>query len=258
MSPPKPLLLYHTGRAPEAIAAEHGGFSDWFGRLLAGHELEVTEHDGVEPSAPPDPRDFAGIVLTGSPASVTAPEHWMEGAVETIREAHRFGTPLLGVCFGHQLIGAAYGATVVGNPLGWEVASHDIEVDEAGRTDPLFEGLFDADNGGKLSVNFSHRDAVAADTVSPLNGLRILAGNAKCATQVLAASDHIRGVQFHPEFTGSVVSAYVRHRYDEIAADADGRTAPADHPKQLLESARDCPDGERVFHNFVRNFVRKS
>ncbi len=251
------ILLYLTGHAPEPIARRHGVFAQWFRRLFANGprsgDFTVVDFDGTEPSTPPDPRDFAGIVMTGSPASLTEPEHWMEGAVETIREAHGSGTPLLGVCFGHQLIGAAFGAAVVENPRGWEVATHEVSVHENGHRDPLLTGV-----GDRLRVNLSHRDIVDADTISPLNGLRILAGNSKTDAQVIAGGDHIRGVQFHPEFDGDIVSAYVQHRYDQIADDANARDASDDHPDALLARAADCPDSERVFHNFVEHFVFKS
>lgn len=252
----KPLLLYHTGRAPDAIASVHGGYSRWFGRLLADHPVAVTEHDGVEPAPLPDPRGFAGIVMTGSPASLTAPEHWMEGAVETIRECHRFGTPLLGVCFGHQLIGAAYGAAVVEHPDGWRVGTARVTARPDAIDDPLLEGVLDDDGG--FWANFSHRDVVDSESVSPLNGLRMLAGNDRCATQVLAARDHIRGVQFHPEFDAAITSAHVRYSFAELAAEATARGADDEQPDRSLERVSDTPASARIVHNFVRNFVARA
>jgi GMP synthase (glutamine-hydrolysing) len=247
------VLIYVTGEPPAPIAAEHGRFPAWF-RALADQEHVVTEvFDGTGPGLPPDPRSFAGVVVTGSPASVTAPEPWMEMAVEFIRSAATTGTPVLGVCFGHQLIGAAYGGSVVRNPAGWEVSTWDVELTAAGRRDPLFDGLPE-----RFSVNFSHADVVDHDTLSPANGVRILASNPRARAQAIGAGDSIRGVQFHPEFSAVISQAYVRTRYSELAEDAARRGADDDHPERRLAAARDSAAGRQVFANFIRHFVRKS
>jgi GMP synthase (glutamine-hydrolysing) len=246
-------LIYVTGEPPAAVAAEHGRFPSWFQRLWDGDPIEVEIFEGTGPNPPPDPRAFAGAVITGSPASVTAPEPWMELAVEFIRAAATFGTPVLGVCFGHQLIGAAYGGSVVRNPAGWEVSTWDVELTPAGRSDPLFDGLPD-----QFAVNFSHADVVDHDTLSPANGIRILARNARAQAQAIGAGDAIRGVQFHPEFSGVISQAYVRTRYSELAEDAARRGAAGDHPARRMAAARDCSAGRRVFENFTRHFVRRS
>ena len=124
--------------------------------------------------------------------------------------------------------------------------------------DGALSGPDDESGVGRLDANFSHRDAIAADTVSPLNGLRILAQSALCETQVIAAGDHIRGVQFHPEFDGAITAAYVQHSYDALASDAARPGSCSPSPERLLKDARDCPAAERVFHNFLRHFVAKS
>ncbi|HWM86296.1 MAG TPA: gamma-glutamyl-gamma-aminobutyrate hydrolase family protein [Kofleriaceae bacterium] len=246
---PRPVCIYVCGAPPAPVAAEHGRFSDWFGRLLAAHPVEVTAVDATA-GEPPDPSGFAAIIISGSPSSVTEPEPWMEGATELVREAARAGTPLLGVCFGHQLVAAALGGGVRVNPLGWEIGSRTLELTEAGRGDPLFDGMSES-----IRVNFSHRDVVDPDALSAVPGARVLARNGKSAAQAFAVGDSIRCVQFHPEFTGAATRAYLRVRHDLIAADAAARGAPDEHPAALLETTADTPDGERVLHNFIRHWV---
>jgi GMP synthase (glutamine-hydrolysing) len=239
------------GAPPEAVAAEHGRFGAWFRRLLAEHPVEASEVDAVAGGPLPHPSGFAGLVLTGSPASVTEPEPWKQAAAELVREAARVGTPVLGVCFGHQLAAAAFGGAVVVNPLGWEVGTRAVELTQEGRRDPLFAGL-----GPRLRVNFSHRDVVDADTLP--GDFRVLATNGKSAAQAFAAGDAIRCVQFHPEFSGPTMASYLRVRAPRLAADADARGVPDDHPRALERDVADTPDGERVFHNFVRRWVLKA
>lgn len=245
----RPICILSCGAPPPPVAAEHGVFADWFRRLLASHPVDATVVDAAA-GALPSPESFAGIIMTGSPSSVTEPEPWMEESAEMVREAARAGTPVLGVCFGHQVIAAALGGAVRVNPLGWEIGTGEVELTDDGAADPLFDGL-----GPRLRVNFSHRDEVDPDTFDPAPGFRVLARNARSAVQAMSAGDAIRGVQFHPEFSGAATRAYLRERYALVAADAASRDPPGQHPSTLLARTDDTPDGERVFHNFIRHWV---
>jgi GMP synthase (glutamine-hydrolysing) len=249
--PPAPICVYLVGEPPPEVAADHGdSFFSWFERLVEPHPARAVARDGLG-GAPPDPREFAAVVITGSPASLTAPEPWMEASVELVREAHRIGTPVLGVCFGHQVIGAAFGGEVRRNPQGWEMGTFAVELAGGGARDPLLAGLPE-----RFEVNLSHQDVVAPGTLPP--PVRVLAGNRRAPVQVIAAGDATRGVQFHPEFDGAIVRSYLHCRYPELEADAEARAAPHDHPERLLERARDCPHGEQVFANFVREFALRA
>ncbi len=242
MAPKRSVLLYLLGAPPDEVARAHGRFEDWFATLWRDDPVEVTVFDGARPARPPSPEQFAGAVITGSSASLTEPEHWMEIAVEFLRHAAGSGTPVLGVCFGHQLIGAAYGGSVVKNPKGWEISTHAVHLNGAGRADPLFEGIEDT-----FHVNLSHADIIDAETIAPANGLRILAGNDATDAQALAAGDAIRGVQFHPEFTADIVRGYIEARRDVLP-----------EPDTLAARARDTPDAIRIFENFTRHWILKS
>jgi GMP synthase (glutamine-hydrolysing) len=246
----RPLLIYLAGAPPEPVASVHGDFARWFRALADNLPVELEVRDGPAGQRPPPARELAGIVITGSPASLTAPEPWMEEAIALVRSGAEAGTPVLGVCFGHQVIGAAFGAEVVRNPAGWEMGTHDVELTPAGRADPLFRGL-----PACFAVNFSHQDAVAPQSVSQGNGLEILARNPRAEVQALAAGDAVRGVQFHPEFSGDITRAYVQVRGEALRADAEARGAPDEVPERLLERIRDTPNGRLVFEQFVKNFV---
>lgn len=247
------VCVYIVGDPPPEVEAEHGDFAAWFRRLLAPRDVDVVVHDGRTGLMPADLEELDGFVITGSPASMTEPEPWMEAGVELVRWAHGAGRPLLGVCFGHQMIGAAFGAPVVNNPEGWEIGTYEVDLGPAGQRDPLFAGLPE-----RIAVNLSHRDIIDAGSVSPLNGLQVLAGNPKAAIQAVAAGDHLRGIQWHPEFSGAITRHYIQVRRDSIAADAEARGAPGEHPDRLAEQTVDTPAGERVFHNFIDNFVKRS
>lgn len=237
------VMLFQLGEAPEPVRQRHGTYVEWFERAWDG---PLTVVDGRSAAYRPHhlrPRDFAAIIVSGSPSSLAEPEPWMDDALALVRRAHEDGTPLLGVCFGHQLIGRAFGGTVVENPRGWEVGTCAVHLHEAARQDPLFSGLETT-----LSVNLTHRDMVAlpADHAGPL---RVLAHNEATPIQALAAGEHIRGVQFHPEITGAVAQAYIEAR----------RTFLADrNPDALIARTTDCPDGVAVMRNFRRHFVDRA
>jgi len=123
-----------------------------------------------------------GIILSGGPASVYAPE-----AYEIDPEILALGIPVLGICYGHQ---------VIAHRLGGKVARNDVA--EYGRahlsvfaSSLLLRGLPD-----EQTVWMSHRDAVVA---AP-DGFRIVAATPD--SPVAAMEDRSRdiyGVQFHPE-----------------------------------------------------------
>ncbi|HTM20612.1 MAG TPA: gamma-glutamyl-gamma-aminobutyrate hydrolase family protein [Kofleriaceae bacterium] len=239
------VLLQVVGAPPGEVAAEHGDFAAFFRRAAGDAAVELVIGDGLGTPLP-DLRAYDGVIMTGSPASLTEPEPWMEEAVELVRQAHESGTPLLGVCFGHQVIGAAFGGAVVENPSGWEISTWEVELSPAGRADPLF-----ADLPGRFAVNCSHRDAVAPETLAPGNGITVLAGNRATPVQALAAGPAIRGVQFHPEFDGAIVRAYVRSRADRL-------TTAGHDPAALERRGADTPHGRAVLTNFLKYFVMRA
>lgn len=244
------ICLYVTGSPSGPVLERYGDYFDWFSRLTAEHDVDLEAFDGTTGRLPDLAGDHDGVVITGSPASLTTPEPWMEATIELIRSAYRQRRPLLGVCFGHQLIGAAFGGSVIRNPAGWQLASRPVTVHERGRDDPLFAGLPD-----RITVNLSHQDVVAEDTLAPANGVEILASNAKARVAALAAGPTIRGVQFHPEFSGQVTRAYIEARHEILAEESRLNDEPDDHPDALLEQVAECPQGQQVFHNFIDHFV---
>jgi GMP synthase (glutamine-hydrolysing) len=245
------ICLHVTGEPGERVRARHGTFVDWFMRLFADHEVRVEPFDATTGQLPDNHRSYDAVVITGSPASLTEPATWMEAAVEWIRDAHGTGQPVLGVCFGHQLIAAAFGASVIRNPAGWQLGTLAVEVWGSGQTDPLFHGL-----PGRFEVNFVHQDTADADTLSPQNGVRVLASSPKARVAAIAAGPNIRGVQFHPEVTGAINRANLEARRDDLSREHARSGAAGDDPEQILAGLRDAPQGEQVFHNFIERFAK--
>jgi GMP synthase (glutamine-hydrolysing) len=238
------LLLYKTGETDRKLVCDIGDYEAWFARVL-GERVVLELHRAFDA---PHHRvgGYDGLIVSGSPRSLVEPEPWMDEAAAFLRRAADAGVPVLGVCFGHQLLGYAWGGRVRVNPNGWEVGTVLVELTEAGRHDPLFDGV-----PHTLHVNQSHRDEVAV--LGP--EVSCLAASAHTETQSLAVGAHVRGVQFHPEMNGAVVRRIMEHRRQLLADDLAQRQRPHSID-ELIGRSGDTPDAERVLANFARHFVR--
>jgi GMP synthase (glutamine-hydrolysing) len=142
----------------------------------------------------PDRVDFDLIVVTGSSARIGDPEPWFSPLADYLRRAVRFGTPVLGVCFGHQFLADLFGGTVESLPER-QVSVSTIEQTEAARSHPLFRTLPE-----RFDSFVYHHDHVAE--LPP--DATCLARN-ETGIQAFALEDRfVLGIQFHPEFTASM------------------------------------------------------
>lgn len=226
------ILVIRTGSAPADVRALHGDFAGWFAERLAPAAVVAT--DAVLAGALPDLGDVHGVVVTGSLASVTAPEPWMDALGGwLVAAAER--VPVLGVCFGHQLLARALGGRVERNPRGPEAGTREVTLTPAGRADPLFAGL-----PARLAVQESHSDHVPS--LPP--GAVLLATNAHAPVQAFAHGPRIRAVQFHPEFDAARTRALCESERTLLDA-----ARPGLHTKALA-SIRETPEAARILANW--------
>lgn len=239
------LLIVKTGAALDDIVRAHGDFEGWFMDGLGDRSrFAVARAYGDAPAqvpALPAFGGFDGVIVTGSPLSVTEPTPWMEALAARMGEHAAAGGALLGVCFGHQLLCHGRGARVVRNPNGREIGTIRVTLTAEGRADPLFEGL-----PSTLTVNATHVDHAGRLP----DGATLLADNAHTPVQAVRLGPRARSVQFHPEITAPGMRALIRSRalpMREEGLDPDACEA----------TVEGSPHGARVLHHFEQRLCGK-
>ncbi|MEK6350481.1 MAG: glutamine amidotransferase [Burkholderia sp.] len=227
----KPLLIVIAGETFASIRAAHDDFADWIEaglRSVPEAGLPVERFDARGAEALPDPRRFAGIVVTGSHAMVTAREPWSErlgrwlaGCAEAAD-----GPALLGICYGHQLLGQALGGEVGDRRDGrFEIGTVAIAAAPVAAADPLFGGL-----SARFDAQVMHFQSVHRLPA----GAQVLAASEADACQAFRYGARTWGVQFHPEFPQAAIEAYLtilraqpgEHGAQAVPPDVDVRATP--------------------------------
>lgn len=229
----KHIALIKTGSTLDEIKPRHGDFENWFAAGMGVTDflqIDVFRHQAL-----PAPEILAGVVITGSPAMVSAREDWSERTAEWLRKAVHRGLPALGVCYGHQLLAHALGGRVGPNPAGRQIGTVEARRVDSNTDDPLIGHL-----PRSFPAQTSHLEAV----------LELPPGAVRLATSplddnfALRFADRAWGLQFHPEFSAAVVSDYIRYRA------ADLRKEGLD-PEGLLAAATETGAAGAVLKKFT-------
>lgn len=155
---------------------------------------------------PPNIADFDGVMITGSPASVSDEAPWMQKLEKLVLEMIDTRQPLFGACFGHQIIAKALGAAVVQNPNGW---GHGLlEVNRKGRL--AWSGSKDT-----LALYGSHIEQVAT---LPHGGRLLFEGNG-LPVAGFAIGDHVFTIQHHPEMDHQFMTDLVEEYADYLGTE---------------------------------------
>lgn len=188
MKQPHILVFQH-------IAIEHPGvFREFFAETgLPWQAVELDEGEAI-----PDLAGYDALWVMGGPMDVwqEAEHPWLGPEKAAIREAVvERRMPFFGFCLGHQLLAEVMGGEV-GRSVTPEVGIMDMELAEAGRVHPVFDGL--PARGPCLQWHGAEVTRVPA-------GAQVLASSPACRVQALAFGDAVVSVQYHVEITPHTV-----------------------------------------------------
>lgn len=195
----------------------------------------------------PDLDGYDTLWVMGGPMDVweTDAHPWLVDEKEAIRRwVLDLRKPFLGICLGHQLLADALGGRCA--PLTPpEIGVLDVDLTEAGRTDPIFSGM-----PSRQKCLQWH----GVEVTVPPDGAAILASSPACRVQAMRVGDKAWSMQYHVEVEDdtvdnwSVIPAYRASLEGSLGKGAlDGlRQDSAAEMAGFVENAR------RLYGNFRR------
>lgn len=234
MSQPKPrVAILKTGSTYPTIEEQFGDFDQWFLRGLSP-DLDVTVFNTAAGELPDNPADWDGVVVTGSPAMVSDREPWSESAAQWLARTVKKEIPLLGVCYGHQLLAHALGGEVGYHPKGRESGTRRVELLASAKDDLLF---------GHMPNTFNAQLTHMQSVLSLPPGAVLLGHNEFEPHQAFRVGNRAWGVQFHPEFSSTVMRAY-------LGVQAPALEREGFDSKAMIDSVTDAPEAAGLLERF--------
>ena len=201
----RPIAILIAGDPIPSVKESRGSYADMIRSAGGGAGLPFADFDIRARGVLPDPRAFAGIVVTGSASSVPDREDWVMEGEAYLRRVVEARIPVFGICFGHQMLGQALGGKVERNPRGREIGTVEFRI-VAG--DPIFAAA-----SAPFLANATHLDSVTK--LPP--GATVLATTEREPHAAVRFAEAAWGVQFHPEMDGAVIREYVKSRRATLA-----------------------------------------
>ena len=225
------------------IDIEHPGiFREFF--AADGISWDAVELDAGERIPPFDGYDALWVM--GGPMDVWEEEQhpWLVAEQQAIREAVGRGLPYMGVCLGHQLLGAALGGKVA-KAAQAEVGVLDVELTEAGRHDPLFDGI---------EPRFKALQWHGAEVAELPPSAAVLASSPLCRVQAMRIGRHAYGMQYHTELTPTTVGEW--SHVPAYACALDQTLGPGALPRIDAAARRYMADFNRDSRRLYDNFMK--
>ena len=236
MTKSKRILILKTGHTIKSLLDAGEDFEDWFiGFSGLDNNLFTTRSLYLGESLL-DLSQIRAIIVTGSPAYITDEALWNLTGADYIKDAHRLGIPILGVCYGHQLLAWAFGGKIDFNANGRSIGTIQINLTESAKTDYLFNVLPE-----RLAVHVSHQQSVVE---LPAEAVKLATGDSDIV-QAFRLGEKTWGVQFHPEFSKEVILKYIDER--RIIIEEEGLD-----PDYLSSKVSDTPHGAYLFRKFCQ------
>ena len=243
----KPFLIMQLRPEDDTSDSEYAAILKY-----GGLDLKETRRLRIEKNGIPDDLvldQYSGVIVGGSPFDISTPEQ-DKSAIQKIieRDFKRLfdliipnDIPFLGACSGNGLLGSYLG-TSISTRYGEAVGCAQLDITEAGKSDPLLSGFPE-----QINVLLGHKEA--CDTV-PDGATLLMTGNV-CQVQMFRVRNNVYATQFHPEgdsdgFTVRI-HTYKHHGYFE-----------PDEADNLINAVceEDTPYAQEILRRFVNRYKR--
>ncbi len=232
----KVLILQHMRENPKGFV----------GSLLDEYSIDYDVID-VEKEILPEQINHAAVIAFGGDQHVYD-DHlypYFRQEKELIQQAVEHNIPFLGLCLGGQLLAAALGAQVKRHSM-TEVGFFDVQLTDAGKSDPLFAGL-----PGYQKVFHWHEDTfdLPSDAV-------LLATSQNTDNQAFRYGQSAYGLQYHIEIDETTLNTWL---YEPSMQASMLATLGLDAYQELeKERPQQMPIYQAHTRIVVKNFLRLS
>ena len=232
----KPFLLIKTGSSYGPAAEACGDFEGLFRQGLGLPEKGMEVFTPYQGDSIPKAEPYAGVLITGSHRMVTEQNEVTDALCQWLRAITEMDIPILGVCYGHQLLGKAFGGKVSPHPKGPEIGTVTIHLTTEAATDPLFNNT-----SSTFPAHTTHQQSVLALPKDTL----VLASNRHDPHHAIRIGKQTWGVQFHPEFTASIMCDYITKQENLLIKNQQ-------QPQQLKNYVEETPDSTQLLKRFAQ------
>jgi len=229
-------LLLQTRNSDDSMRKQEVGC---FSRMLGCEPRSIDVVDFL--TRGPTPSEFAkaDVVLLGGSGHYSAAGVgvWLERALDALRELHRVAKPTFASCWGFQAMARAMGGRCIHDPRLAELGTVELQLTDAGRTDPLFSSL-----PPSFSGQAGHEDHVVD---LPPDAI-LLASSTRVRNQAFRFTGKpIYCMQFHPELDRTALLERAR-TYSEYIE----RIAAMSY-EEFTSKCRETPEANGLLRRFV-------
>jgi GMP synthase-like glutamine amidotransferase len=165
---------------------------------------------------------FSGLAFMGGPMSANDELPWTQPVLALMRDAVKWGVPVIGHCLGGQMLARALGGAVTRNPVK-EIGWNPVKVDD----NPTAREWF-----GNDLRDFTTFQWHGETFTIPPGGERILTGM-HCPNQAYVVDDRHLGLQCHVEMTPEMISSWLGSGAGELE---ENLSSPAVQPAEKIRA----------------------